>query len=150
MNRYCFAQYEDESYGFWAEGKAGWFELKTATPGYRHLFNGMSEATDMFYHMSDTWKNVKKTTRPVNSATIIRKEASEIFSEVGSTDRVNNTALTPRSISKAEDVSLMMTMMYEKDFMSIASSSYGACFRSRMVSHGIKHQCFNITGYFSR
>ena len=82
VKRYSFAQYEDGSYGFWAEGKAGWFELKTAISSYRHTFDKMSEATDMFYHMSDKWGNTKRKRKTNISTAIIEKEAQEIFSEV--------------------------------------------------------------------
>ena len=83
VKHHSFAQFEDGSYGFWAEGKAGWFELKTAVSAYRPTFDKMLEATDMFYHMSDRWGNMKKKKKNTKiSTTVIEKEAQELFSEV--------------------------------------------------------------------
>ncbi|MCJ1281584.1 hypothetical protein MMC26_000904 [Xylographa opegraphella] len=64
---YSFSVFEDGSFGFWAAGKAGWFEIKSMAKGYRKIFQDMKEATGMFYHLADKYRNCR-TTMPKQSA----------------------------------------------------------------------------------
>ena len=54
---YSFSLFEDGSFGFWAAGQAGWFELKSAAKDFKKTFAGMKEATGMFYYLADKYKN---------------------------------------------------------------------------------------------
>ncbi|MCJ1431310.1 hypothetical protein MMC27_000661 [Xylographa pallens] len=58
---YSFSVFEDGSFGFWAAGKAGWFEIKSMAKGYRKIFQDMKEATGMFYHLADKYRNCRST-----------------------------------------------------------------------------------------
>lgn len=82
---YSFSQFDDGTYGFWAAGRAGWFELKSAAPSYQPVFKGMSEATGMFYYLADNYKSVKKQ---------LRKEAIKVQEAYVMT--VFNEVLLPR------------------------------------------------------
>ncbi|MCJ1403731.1 hypothetical protein MMC11_006954 [Xylographa trunciseda] len=64
---YSFSVFEDGTFGFWAAGKAGWFEIKSMAKGYRKIFQDMKEATGMFYHLADKYRNCR-TTMPKQSA----------------------------------------------------------------------------------
>ena len=66
VKKFSFAQYEDGSCGFWAEGNAGWFEIKNPNPTYRHVYEQMEEAAAMFYMLSDKWTNGRKTQKHFN------------------------------------------------------------------------------------
>ncbi|KAA6408652.1 MAG: hypothetical protein FRX48_07734 [Lasallia pustulata] len=57
VESYAHAQYDDGTFGFWAEGKAGWFEVKNPVKVYEETFEDMIEATDMFYFLVDKYKN---------------------------------------------------------------------------------------------
>jgi hypothetical protein len=54
---YSFSQYDDGTLGFWAAGKAGWFEIGSPAPRYKTVFEGMNEATGMFYFLADKYRN---------------------------------------------------------------------------------------------
>lgn len=57
---YSFSQFEDGTFGFWAAGEAGWFEIRNPNKAYRKLFEGMKEATGMFYYLADKYRNTRK------------------------------------------------------------------------------------------
>ena len=61
VERYSFSQFEDGTFGFWAGGKAGWFELIEPTRSFRQLFEDMNEATHMLYFLVDKSKNSRKS-----------------------------------------------------------------------------------------
>jgi hypothetical protein len=52
---YSFSQFEDGSFGFWAAGGAGWFEIRTASAPYRNVFLAMQEAASIFYFLADKY-----------------------------------------------------------------------------------------------
>ena len=57
---YAFAEYDDGTFGFWAAGKAGWFEIRSASGPYQQTFANMNEASAMFYIMVDKTKRGRK------------------------------------------------------------------------------------------
>ncbi|KAI4163467.1 MAG: hypothetical protein LQ342_002974 [Letrouitia transgressa] len=82
VTTYAFAEYNDGSYGFWAAGQAGWFEVDEPIPQYRHIYNQMTEAASMFYSLADCQrksrrKNVSMSTEELN------QYVEKAFKEVG-------------------------------------------------------------------
>jgi hypothetical protein len=53
VTKYAFAEYDDGTFGFWAAGKAGWFEITDALGLYQQTLAEMNEAASMFYIMAD-------------------------------------------------------------------------------------------------
>ncbi|KAI4214104.1 MAG: hypothetical protein LQ351_003189 [Letrouitia transgressa] len=71
VTTYAFAEYNDGTYGFWAAGQAGWFEVDEPIPQYKHIFTQMTEAASMFYSLADCQrksrrKNVSMSTEELN------------------------------------------------------------------------------------
>lgn len=60
VKTYAFAEYDDGTYGFWAAGKAGWFEFETTAPSYRRIYKRMNEATSILYFLAD---RLRKSTK---------------------------------------------------------------------------------------
>ncbi|KAL9123356.1 MAG: hypothetical protein Q9187_000083 [Circinaria calcarea] len=60
---YSFSQFEDGTFGFWAAGKAGWFELRDPNKAYLKSYEEMKEATGMFYYLADKYRNIRKKYR---------------------------------------------------------------------------------------
>ncbi|MCJ1480217.1 hypothetical protein MMC06_000371 [Schaereria dolodes] len=58
---YSFSQFDDGTFGFWAGGKAGWFEVKQPLKSFQNAYEGMNEATKMFYFLADKCKNSRKS-----------------------------------------------------------------------------------------
>lgn len=54
---YSFSLFDDGSFGFWAAGKAGWFELRSPAKDFKRVFAAMQEATGMFYYLADKYRN---------------------------------------------------------------------------------------------
>ncbi|KAL9612507.1 MAG: hypothetical protein Q9167_002892 [Letrouitia subvulpina] len=95
VTTYAFAEYNDGSYGFWAAGQAGWFEVHEPIPQYRHIYNQMTEAASMFYSLADCQrksrkKNVAMSTEELNQC------VERAFKEVGKSHKVTarRTSLT--------------------------------------------------------
>ena len=61
ITSYAFAEYDDGSYGFWAAGQAGWFELEDFRPEYKTTLEEMSVATSMLYFIADKMRRSRKT-----------------------------------------------------------------------------------------
>lgn len=53
VTTYAFAQYDDGTYGFWAAGKAGWFEFQSPSNSYKNTNTKMTEAMAIFYMLAD-------------------------------------------------------------------------------------------------
>jgi len=62
IETYSFAKYDDGTLGFWAAGKAGWFELRAVAKSYKDVYCQMEEATAMFYYLADKFSNSRKST----------------------------------------------------------------------------------------
>ena len=57
MVTYSFSQYNDKSFGVWAAGRAGWYELKVPSRSYRNIYKEMEEAIGMFYYLADKFRD---------------------------------------------------------------------------------------------
>ncbi len=44
----------------WANGKAGWFEIRPAST-YQHIFDKMAEGVTLYYFLTDLYESRKKT-----------------------------------------------------------------------------------------
>lgn len=85
MTTYAFAEYDDGSFGFWAAGKAGWFEIKDPSIAFQRTYNMMNEAASMFYMVADKMKRSRK--RYINpSVQRLERYAKGIFRDVCSCD----------------------------------------------------------------
>ena len=81
ITTYAFAEYNDGSYGFWAAGKAGWFELQAPKSSYKLVYTSMDEAASMFYLLADKLKRAAKK-RPKMSTKALDTYAFHIFQDV--------------------------------------------------------------------
>lgn len=78
---YAFAEYEDGSYGFWAAGKAGWFEFTGSSSSYQSLYDEMVEAASMLYMLADKLRRAIND-RPKQNPKEIEYYSSRIFRDV--------------------------------------------------------------------
>ena len=62
----------------WANGKAGWFEIRPAST-YRHIFDKMSEGVTLYYFLTDLYESKRKT---VGDRSL---QIDKIFEEVNTT-----------------------------------------------------------------
>jgi hypothetical protein len=76
---YSFSLYEDDSLGFWAAGKAGWYEIGTPAKGYADILEDMKEATAMWYYLADKFKKSRIKGKP--TAKVIEDHCKRQFSE---------------------------------------------------------------------
>lgn len=84
ITTYAFAEFEDGSHGFWAAGKAGWFELKDPLASFQPTFDMMNEAASMFYMLVDKSKRARKS-QSNYTARHLDNYANLIFKEVCTT-----------------------------------------------------------------
>ena len=81
VTTYAFAEYEDGSYGFWAAGKAGWFEIQSPASSFKETYSSMNEAASMFYMLADKLRRAIKK-RPKLNARDLDKYIRVLFKEV--------------------------------------------------------------------
>ena len=84
---YSFSLFDDGSFGFWAAGKAGWFEVTKPAKSFKKIFEEMQEATSMFYFLADKCGSAR------NNMTHCSVKAQNdyikyLFSEVGLSSNV--------------------------------------------------------------
>lgn len=80
VTTYAFAEYEDGSYGFWAAGKAGWFEIQGPSSSYKETYSLMNEAASMFYMLADKLRRAIRK-RPKLNAKELDKYTRALFKE---------------------------------------------------------------------
>lgn len=81
ISTYAFAEFEDGSHGFWAAGKAGWFEIKAPAVPFQHTFDMMNEAASMFYLLVDKLRRARKSSLSY-TAKYADQYATKIFKDV--------------------------------------------------------------------
>jgi hypothetical protein len=57
--RYSYAELTDGDIAIWAQGKAGWFEIRPA-PHYSEIYEGMVEAVQLLYFVTDLYSGPRK------------------------------------------------------------------------------------------
>ncbi|CAF9943401.1 MAG: hypothetical protein ALECFALPRED_000294 [Alectoria fallacina] len=80
VTTYAFAEYEDGSYGFWAAGKAGWFEIQSPAASFEQTYSLMNEAASMFYMLADKLRRAIKK-RPKLNAKELDKYTRVLYKE---------------------------------------------------------------------
>lgn len=56
---YAYAEMDDKTYGIWALGEAGYFEIEPAAQ-YRSIFNDMIQAVEILYFVTDIYNEPRK------------------------------------------------------------------------------------------
>ena len=79
---YAFAEYLGGSYGFWAAGKAGWFEFDSVVPSYRSIHSRMGEATSWIYVLADRIKMSRFKNPIATEGPRLEKYMQSVFSDV--------------------------------------------------------------------
>ncbi|MCJ1467463.1 hypothetical protein MMC07_006088 [Pseudocyphellaria aurata] len=78
ITTYAFAEFDDGSHGFWAAGKAGWFEIQDPVDAFQHIFDRMNEAASIFYFMVDKLRRARKSHY---TAKFVDQYATKLFKE---------------------------------------------------------------------
>ena len=79
---YSFSQFDDGSFGLWASGRAGWYELKSPSSVYSAIHRGMQEAISMFYFSADMYRD-HPIGDPKDTTEIRATRVCHLFNEVG-------------------------------------------------------------------
>ena len=82
VTNYAFAEYDDGTFGFWAAGKAGWFEIKSASGPYAQTLLEMNEAASMFYTLADKTRRGRKNPSKMSEKDLAKYTAA-LAKEVG-------------------------------------------------------------------
>lgn len=83
VTTYAFAEYLDGTYGFWAAGKAGWFEFDSFASSYRSIHNHMNEATSLLYTLADRLRQSNVRTASSLEGGNLNKYMLRLFNHVG-------------------------------------------------------------------
>ena len=95
---YSFSLFDDGTFGFWAAGKAGWFEVTKPAKGFKKVFEEMQEATAMFYFLADKYRGSRNKMTHC-SVKALEDYVKNLFSEVGPSSQMNYMLLMEISIS---------------------------------------------------
>ena len=78
---YAFAEYDDGTYGFWAAGLAGWFEIQSASNAFKDIYDKMNEAASIHYMLADKLSR-SHNRRPKLTQKALEKYANRTFQDV--------------------------------------------------------------------
>jgi hypothetical protein len=59
VTRFSYGELTDGEFAIWAEGKAGWFELRPA-PHYAQIYEDMMQAVQLLYFVTDIYNEPRK------------------------------------------------------------------------------------------
>lgn len=59
VTRFSYGEMTDGAYVMWAQGKAGWFEIRPAEH-YKPIFDDMVRAVELLYFVSDIYNEPRK------------------------------------------------------------------------------------------
>jgi hypothetical protein len=59
VTRFSYGELTDGEFAIWAEGKAGWFELRPA-PHYARIYEDMIQAVQLLYFVTDIYNEPRK------------------------------------------------------------------------------------------
>jgi hypothetical protein len=59
VTRFSYGEMTDGAYVIWAQGKAGWFEIRP-TPQYKPIFDDMVRAVELLYFVTDIYGEPRK------------------------------------------------------------------------------------------
>lgn len=62
VTKFSYGELTNGDVAIWAEGKAGWFEIQPA-PHYTEIYNGMKEAVQILYFVTDIYGEPRKRGR---------------------------------------------------------------------------------------
>ena len=84
VTQYAFAEYSDGTFGFWAAGKAGWFELQSPASSFKSTYFKMNEAPSIFYMLADRVRKGRVNASHL-SLKELRKYMKKVFAAVSRT-----------------------------------------------------------------
>ena len=74
VTRFSYGEMTDGAYVIWAQGKAGWFEIRP-TAQYKPIYDEMVQAVELLYFVTDIYgESRKKSSGP--SAELVFQEVS--------------------------------------------------------------------------
>jgi hypothetical protein len=114
VTRFSYGELTDGDFAIWAEGKAGWFEIRPA-PHYERIYADMIQAVQILYFVTDIYNEPRKSGRG--------PKHQLIFQEVGDWLRSQNGVLTRRSTPKMSDSHAPILFLQARYSTNIASSS---------------------------
>jgi hypothetical protein len=59
VTRFSYGEMTDGAYVIWAQGQAGWFEIRPA-PQYQSIFDDMVRAVELLYFVTDIYNEPRK------------------------------------------------------------------------------------------
>tara|TARA_R110002003_G_scaffold135_10_gene12586 strand:+ start:11222 stop:11545 length:324 start_codon:yes stop_codon:yes gene_type:complete len=59
VTRFSYGETTDGEYVLWAQGKAGWFEIRPA-PHYESIYADMIQAVELLYFVTDIYSEPRK------------------------------------------------------------------------------------------
>lgn len=59
VSRFAYGEMEDQTFVVWAQGNAGWFEIRPAA-AYKAIFKDMIIAVELLYFVTDIYSEPRK------------------------------------------------------------------------------------------
>lgn len=125
VTRFSYGEMTDGEFVIWAQGKAGWFEIRPA-PHYKSIYEDMVEAVRLLYFVTDIYNEPRKRGGGP-SPQLIYQEVSQSWSrlclEAPFVGIVRTRMLTALSMQKTIDFRATMPWLRQKYSTSITYSS---------------------------
>ncbi|KAH6858033.1 hypothetical protein AA0121_g7289 [Alternaria tenuissima] len=119
VTRFSYGEMTDGAYVIWAQGNAGWFEIRPAAQ-YSQIYNEMVQAVELLYFVTDIYSESRKKSSGPSAELVFQEYAEdERFpcSDVATAERIfdhHHLFLMMCFLNKAQGLSWSNTPLYQR------------------------------------
>ncbi|KAF1847061.1 uncharacterized protein K460DRAFT_402425 [Cucurbitaria berberidis CBS 394.84] len=116
--RFSYGEMTDGAYVIWAQGKAGWFEIRPADH-YKPIFDDMVQAVELLYFVSDIYNEPRKRGGGPSAQLIFKEYAEDerfTCSDPAVAEQIfdrHHTFLMMCFLNRAQDIGWSTTPLYQ-------------------------------------
>ncbi|KAI1514518.1 hypothetical protein L13192_09314 [Pyrenophora tritici-repentis] len=119
VTRFSYGEMTDGAYVMWAQGKAGWFEIRP-TAAYKPIYDDMVQAVQLLYFVTDVYSESRKKGGGPSAELIFQEYAEDVrfpCNDVAMVERLfdhHHLFLMMCFLNKAQGLSWSSTSLYQR------------------------------------
>ncbi|KAH7371041.1 hypothetical protein BKA66DRAFT_514456 [Pyrenochaeta sp. MPI-SDFR-AT-0127] len=118
VTRFSYGEMTDGAYVIWAQGKAGWFEIRPAAR-YKPIFDDMTQAVELLYFVTDIYSGPRKRGGGPSAQLVFQEYAEDerfVCSEPAAAEHIfheHHVFLMMCFLNRAQGISWSNTPIYQ-------------------------------------
>ncbi|KAL6703523.1 hypothetical protein ACN47E_009548 [Coniothyrium glycines] len=148
VTRFSYGEMTDSTHVIWAQGKAGWFEIRPSAQ-YRHIFDDMVCAVELLYFVSDIYSEPRKRGGGPGAQLVFQEYAEDerfACSDLNEAEQIfdkHHVFLTMSFLARAQGIGWSNTPLYQY-FRRKYPKDFDAC-KARVEGRYCETQTFQQT-----